>query len=74
MSPRQGEKGDIPLLLNNIGKKSVNDAVPQQGNDKRYIFLGLQILYQFGPLWGAEFQMVTVNSINNACPTWFRYS
>ena len=23
----------IPLLPNNVGKKSVNDAVPQQGHD-----------------------------------------
>ena len=34
MSPRQGEKGEIPLLPNNVGKKSVNDAGPKQGHDR----------------------------------------
>ena len=29
----QGERVKIPLLPNNVGKKSVNDAGPQQGQD-----------------------------------------
>ena len=28
-----GERVKIPLLTNNVGKKSANDAGPQQGND-----------------------------------------
>ena len=31
MSPRQGEKGENT----NVGKRSVNDAGPKQGHDKR---------------------------------------
>ena len=29
----QGERVKIPFLPNNVGKKSVNDAGPQQGHD-----------------------------------------
>ena len=28
-------RGKIPLLPNNVGKKSVNDAGPKQGHDKK---------------------------------------
>ena len=28
----QGERMEIPLLPNNVGKKSANDAGPQQGH------------------------------------------
>ena len=38
MSPRQGKRGKIPNLPNNVGKKSVNDAGPKQGHDS-HIFL-----------------------------------
>ena len=34
----KGERVKIPLLPNNVGKKSVNDAGPKQGHDK-YIAL-----------------------------------
>ena len=34
MSPRQGKRVKIPLLPNNVGKKSANDAGPKQGHDK----------------------------------------
>ena len=33
MSPRQVEKGEIPLLPNKVGKKSANDTGPQQGHN-----------------------------------------
>ena len=40
----------IPLLPNNDGKKSVNDAVPQQGHDKQWeqIFKGGEVCYKKG--------------------------
>ena len=31
--PGRGKRGKIPLLPNNVGKKSVNDAGPKQGHD-----------------------------------------
>ena len=31
--PGMGKRGKIPLLPNNVGKKSVNDAGPKQGHD-----------------------------------------
>ena len=31
----QGERVKIPLLPHNVGKKSVNDAGPQQGHDTK---------------------------------------
>ena len=31
--PGRGKRVKIPLLPNNVGKKSANDAVPQQGHD-----------------------------------------
>ena len=33
--PGRGKRGKIPLLPNNVGKKSVNDAGPKQGHDTR---------------------------------------
>ena len=30
----KGERVKIPLLPNNVGKKSVNDSGPRQGHDK----------------------------------------
>ena len=34
MSPRQGKRVKIPLLPNNVGKKSANDAGTKQGQDR----------------------------------------
>ena len=34
--PGRGKRGKIPLLPNNVGKKSVNDAGPKQGHDKLF--------------------------------------
>ena len=31
--PGRGKRVKIPLLPNNVGKKSVNDTGPQQGHD-----------------------------------------
>ena len=31
----RGKRGKIPLLLNNVGKKSVNDVGPQQGHNNK---------------------------------------
>ena len=31
--PGRGKRGKIPLLPNNVGKKSVNDAGPKQGHN-----------------------------------------
>ena len=33
--PGRGKRVKIPLLPHNVGKKSVNEAVPQQGHDNR---------------------------------------
>ena len=33
----QGERVKIPLLLNNVGKKSVNYAGPWQGHDNNLV-------------------------------------
>ena len=41
--PQTGEQVKIPLLPNNVGKKSVNDAGPQQGHDNTRYFQGLVI-------------------------------
>ena len=34
--PGRGKRGKIPLLPNNVGKKSVNDAGPKQGHNILY--------------------------------------
>ena len=39
MSPRQGEKGENTPFTKNVGKKSVNDAGPQQGHDTSYVIV-----------------------------------
>ena len=32
--PGRGKRGKIPLLPNNVGKKSANNAGPKQGHDR----------------------------------------
>ena len=34
--PGRGKRVKIPLLPNNVGKKSANDAGPKQGHDNKY--------------------------------------
>ena len=45
MSSRQGERVKLPLLPNNVGKKSVNDGGPRQGHDKILFTKTFQISY-----------------------------
>ena len=44
--PGRGKRGKIPLLPNNVGKKSVNDAGPKQGHDTKQDLLLVYILYR----------------------------
>ena len=37
--PDRGKRVKISLLPNNVGKKSVNDAGPQQGHDTSYVIV-----------------------------------
>ena len=43
----QGERVKIPLLPNNVGKKSVKDAGPQQGYDRHLNSEQVRVLFGF---------------------------
>ena len=43
--PGRGKRGKIPLLPNNVGKKSVNDAGPKQGHDTCLVFIVMYYIF-----------------------------
>ena len=54
--PGRGKRGKIPLLPNNVGKKSVNEVGPQQGNDRSCI---TELLCSY-PTWNNKIKVVSV--------------
>ena len=55
--PGRGKRVKIPLLPNNVGKKSANDAGPEQGHDKM-VPVFRSSLYSYLPKKSSEYQTI----------------